>query len=254
MEETISLEEIFAIIKKRLKLIISVTIVAAIIAAIISYFVLTPIYQSSTQFIVNESQHDGSPQGAQIDSGTIRTNVELINTYNVIIQSDAILDVVIENLELPYTTNTLQKNIDVSSEQNSQVVTVSAKDPDPHVATAIANETVRVFQQLIPDIMNVDNVNILTEATTPEQPNPVEPKPKLNIAIAIVLGLMIGVGIAFLLEYLDTKVRTEADVEEIGLTVIGSISSIEAEDIRQEFGKTSRGTVQKRKKGDFRHV
>src|SRR5690625_4231240 len=139
MEETISLQEIMEIIRKHFKLIIAITIGAAIIATAISYFILTPIYQSSTQFILNESQHDGNPQRSHIDSRTIRTNVELINTYNVIIQSDAILDVVIENLEPPKTTNTLQKNIDISSEQNTQVVTVTAKDPDQHVAPAIAN-------------------------------------------------------------------------------------------------------------------
>src|SRR5690606_28458892 len=94
MEETISLKEIYEIVKKRLLLIISFTIGAALIAAVVSFFVLTPIYQSSTQFIVNQSQ-ESSNQEMQIDSNTIRTNVELINTYNVIITSNAILDDVI---------------------------------------------------------------------------------------------------------------------------------------------------------------
>lgn len=54
MEETISLKEIFGVIKKRLLLIIAFVIGAALIAAIVSYFVLTPTYQSSSQFIVNQ--------------------------------------------------------------------------------------------------------------------------------------------------------------------------------------------------------
>lgn len=232
MEETISLKEIYDVIKKRFLLIVAMTIGAALIAAIVSFFILTPIYQSSTQFIVNQANQDQGSQTAHIDTNTIRTNVELINTYNVIITSSAILDVVIEELNLPYTASTLKGNINVSSEQNSQVVTVTVKDPDPELATDIANTTVHVFQDLIPDIMNVDNVNILTEAVTAENPSPVEPKPTLNIAIAIVLGLMVGVGLAFLLEYLDTTVRTEADVEKLGFTLIGVISTMEAEDIR----------------------
>lgn len=254
MEETISLQEIMEVIKKHFKLIIGITIGVALIAALVSYFVLTPIYQSSTQFIVNSSKQDQSMQEAQIDSGTIRTNVELINTYNVIITSNAILDVVIENLDLTYSTNTLKNNINVSSEQNSQVVTVTVKDPDPHLATAIANETVSVFQQLIPEIMNVDNVNILTEAITPIDPSPVEPRPQLNIAIAIVLGGMIGVGLAFLLEYLDTKVRTESDIESIGLTVIGTVYTMTAEDIRIDPTINRDRTIAKRNKGDYQNV
>lgn len=251
MEETISLKEIFEVIKKRLLLIISFTIGAALIAAVVSFFVLTPIYQSNTQFIVNQSKQDETGQ-IQVDTNTIRTNVELINTYSVIIKSSAILDEVIEELNLPYTSGQLASNINVSSEQNSQVVTVSVKDPNPQRATEIANTTVSIFQDRIPDLMNVDNVNILSEAVTPANPSPVEPKPTLNIAIAIVLGLMIGVGVAFLLEYLDTTIRTEEDIEKnLGLTIIGVISTIDAEDIRMN---TAARQIPQAGKGINQHV
>jgi capsular polysaccharide biosynthesis protein len=235
MEETISLKEIFDVIRKRLWLIISFMFGAVLIAAVVSFFVLTPIYQSSTQFIVNQSQQD-SKDNMYIDSSTIRTNVELINTYNVIITSNAILKEVVAELNLTRSPESLKSSIQVSSEQNSQVVMVTVKDPDPTLATDIANTTVAVFQDKIPDIMNVDNVKILSEAETKANPSPVEPKPTLNIAIALVLGVMVGVGIAFLLEYLDTSVRTEQDVEQkLGATLIGTISTLEPEDIRREM-------------------
>ncbi|MFD2131631.1 YveK family protein [Pseudogracilibacillus auburnensis] len=251
MEETISLKEIFEVVKKRLLLIVSFTAAAALIAAIVSFFILTPIYQSSTQFIVNQSLKEDSNQGIQVDTNTIRTNVELINTYNVIITSNAILTEVIDELKLSTSPEALAGNIQVSSEQNSQVVTVTVKDPDPKLATEIANTTVLVFQDRIPDLMNVDNVKILSEAVTKENPSPVEPKPTLNIAIAIVLGLMAGVGVAFLLEYLDTSVRTEQDVQEkLGLPILGVISTMEAEDIRLD-PSTINNPV---KQGGFAHV
>src|SRR5690625_4581505 len=187
MEETISLKEIFDVIRKRLKLILLLTIGAGILAAIISFFILTPVYESSSQFIVNQSHEN---EFGQIDSGTIRTNVELINTYNVIITSNAIMNEVVEELKLPYSSEELAKKIQVSSEQNSQVVTVTVKDPSPERATNIANSTVTIFQEKIPELLNVDNVQILTEAYTKADPTPVEPKPKLNIAITIVLDIM----------------------------------------------------------------
>src|SRR5699024_8248558 len=132
---------------------------AALIAALLSFFVLTPIYESSTQFIVNQSNQEQDDM--QIDSGTIRTNVELINTYNVVIKSNAILSEVTEELGLDKSAESLSKQIEVSSEEDSQVVTVTVKDPDPEQATTIANATVGVFQDKITDIMNVDNVSVL---------------------------------------------------------------------------------------------
>src|SRR5690625_3500209 len=212
MEETISLKEIFEVVKKRFLLIMAFVLGAAVVAAVVSYFVLTPTYQSSSQFIVNQTQQDSN---AQFSVNDIRTNVELINTYNVIITSAAILSDVAETLDLDYSPGKLASNIQVSSEQNSQIVNVTYTDPDPYLAADIVNTTVSIFQERIPDLMNMaENVKVLTTAEVSADPKQVSPNPTLNIAFAIVLGGMIGVGLAFLLEYLDNTITTEQDIEK----------------------------------------
>lgn len=230
MEETISLKEIYQVLKKRILLILAIIFGAALIAAVLSYFVITPTYESNSQFIVNQEQQDPNMQYSVND---VRMNVELINTYNQIIKSPAILDQVVEELNLPYSSSVLSDKIEVNSAEQSQVVTVTTTDENPQLAVDIANTTVEVFQSEIPDIMNVDNVSILAEAELSENPTPVAPNPLLNIAIAIVLGAMVGVGLAFLLEYLDNTITTEDDVEKhLGLPVLGVISQIKESDIR----------------------
>jgi capsular exopolysaccharide synthesis family protein len=42
---------------------------------------------------------------------------------------------------------------------------------------------------------------------------PVKPNKPLNIALGIIIGLVVGVGLAFFIEYLDTSVKTIDDVE-----------------------------------------
>ncbi|MCS0670407.1 YveK family protein [Cytobacillus firmus] len=224
MEETISLKELFQTLKKRFSLIIAITIVAVMISGIVSYFLLTPIYQSSTQILVNQSKDE---QGVYT-AGEVQTNLQLINTYNVIIKSAAILELVKKELDLDITTGALNEKITVQSEQNSQVVTISVQDEDPQMAADIANKTAEVFQKEIVNIMNVNNVTILAKAELGENPSPVKPQPLLNIAIAMVVGLMAGVGIAFLLEYLDNTIKDEQDIEKaVGLPVLGVIATIE---------------------------
>jgi capsular exopolysaccharide synthesis family protein len=46
-----------------------------------------------------------------------------------------------------------------------------------------------------------------------EEKKPVSPKGKIIIPIGIVLGLMVGIGLAFFIEYLDTSVKTIDDIE-----------------------------------------
>lgn len=229
MEETISLQDLFKTIRKRLSLIAIITIIAMTISGIVSFLFMTPIYQASTQILVNQEKDEQN----QLSSQDIQANLQLINTYNVIIKSPAILAEVIENLELDMSVGQLNANINVNSEQNSQVVNVSVQDPDPKLSVDIANMIATVFKEDIVDLMNVDNVTVLAEAEMAEKPSPVKPNPKLNIAIAAVIGLMIGVGIAFSLEYLDTTVKTEEDIEELlQLPVLGLISPIPDEELK----------------------
>ena len=46
----------------------------------------------------------------------------------------------------------------------------------------------------------------------------------MNIAIAGVLGIMLGIGLVFLVEYLDNTIKTPEDIERyVGLPVLGII-------------------------------
>ena len=58
---------------------------------------------------------------------------------------------------------------------------------------------------------DVSNIRIVEKAVLPL--SPFKPKKKLNFALSIVFGLMTGVGLAFLLEYMDRSLRTEEDVQ-----------------------------------------
>lgn len=223
MEETISLRELFAVLRKRLWLIVLITIIAATVSAVISFFVLTPVYESKTQILVNQAKNDEQLYSNQ----TVQTNVQLINTYNDIITSPAILDKVIKELNLDKSAASLSGQIQVTSAQDSQVAQIVVQDTSAKRAADIANTTAAVFQKEVPKLMNVDNVKVLSKAALGENPSPVKPQPLLNVVIAIVVGLMVGVGLSFLLEYLDNTLKTEQDIENIlELPVMGVITTI----------------------------
>ncbi len=53
----------------------------------------------------------------------------------------------------------------------------------------------------------------ITDKCDPTTLKPVKPNRKLNIALGVIVGLMVGVGLAFFIEYLDTSVKTIDDIE-----------------------------------------
>ncbi|PFZ48123.1 YveK family protein [Bacillus wiedmannii] len=226
MEETISLKELFHILKKRLAMILAITFGIAIISAIISFFFMTPIYQSSTQILVNQKKQEGTA----LQIGEVQTNIQLTNTYKVIIKSPVILEQVKEKLKLQETLQELTKNIDVANERDSQVISVTVQNKNPRTASAIANKIAEVFQSEVAKIMSVDNVTVLSKAEVLGNQSPIKPRPMLNVAIAFVVGLMVAVGLAFLLEYLDNTLKKEEDVEKsLGLPVLGIVARMDEE-------------------------
>lgn len=227
MEETISLRELFETLRKRLSLIVAITVLATAISGVASYFLIKPIYQASTQILVSQA---AAGSIASIAGMSFDADSKYIETYNVIMKSPYILDQVIEELELDTTPGALNNSVNVTQQGQSQVVTVSVQHTDPAQSVLVANEIAKVFQREISQLMRIDNIHILSPAELPENPAPVKPQPMLNMAIALVVGLMAGVGLAFLLEYLDNTIKNEQDIENVlGLPVLGAITTITPE-------------------------
>lgn len=227
MEETIDLQEIFQIIKKRLILISLLAITATAISGAFTSYFMTPMYRASTQLVVSRLNNE-----INITSAEVSGSVQLINTFNVILVSPIILDPVIEVLDLEMSADGLRSRMAVRNERNAQVMTLAVYHEDPVVASHIANQTAEFFEREIPGIMNVDEslVRILAQAQPPR--NPVSPRPMKNMGLAFVIGATSGLFIAFVLEFLDKTVKTEQEVQKLIQTpVLGMIPIITAKDV-----------------------
>lgn len=236
MNETISLQELFSILKKSFWRILALTIVAALISFAVSTFLIKPTYQAGTQILVTPKKQDNDV----IDASQVQSSVTLVNTYRVIIKSPAILEKVQAEVEnAPSNINALNSMITVESEQNSQVINVSVQNTDAALASNVANSVANVFSEDITELMNVDNVKVLSVSGIPT--SPVSPNIILNTAIAAVVGFLLGVGLAFLREVLDRRIRTEEQVQQIlDLPVLGSIPDIDSKVFKSSAKATKR--------------
>jgi uncharacterized protein involved in exopolysaccharide biosynthesis len=90
--------------------------------------------------------------------------------------------------------------------------------------------------------IDVSNIRITEKAVLPSFP--VGPNKKRNLLLGVVFGLIIGIGLSFLSEYLDRSIRTEEDIQRyIGLPVLSIIPLADQAGGKQSGGR-ARGKAQ----------
>lgn len=84
----------------------------------------------------------------------------------------------------------------------------------------------------IAEAMRTSNVAVIDPAVPPK--GPISPRPLLNLALAAFLGLFLGLGGVFVLEFLDTTVRSPEEIGALlGLPILGRIPEVKPDNARR---------------------
>lgn len=204
------LQDLLRIIKQQAKIIIGITLVSIIFAAVLSLTVITPQYEARTTLLV-QSHNTGN----QISYNDLAANQKLVFTYGEIIKSNRIARDVISRLDLNMTEQELLKKVRVLRSSESLVTTILVKDANLSMAVTLANNLAHVFKDNLPLVMKVENVTVLDEARIEDNPEPVSPRVMFNIAITAILSLSVGCVVALVVELLDKTVKTENMAAEL---------------------------------------
>lgn len=214
--EEIDLREIFYIIRKRIWILILITIVFSVTSGILSFFVLEVGYSTFTTLML------GKPNDYSLEYNDVLLNQKLVSTYGELAKSNLVTNEVKKNLNLDMMTKSISYSVNVSLVKNTEIIKITVNSNNPEFAARIANETASVFIKHVSVIMKIDNVQVLDIAQLPVIP--VKPKPMLNITIACFLGVIISIFIIFLLEYLDNTIKTPDEIKKLlELPIIGMI-------------------------------
>lgn len=79
------------------------------------------------------------------------------------------------------------------------------------------------------------NIRIIDPAVPPQKP--IRPNKKLNVILAIFFGFGLGIAISFIIELLDSSIRTVEDLEKLKVNVLGAIPTINPAEIARKMKK-----------------
>jgi capsular polysaccharide biosynthesis protein len=177
-----------------------------------------PVYRSTIKLTVTPSR---------MDYGLTMVIESLLRQYSERLRTDKIAEAVNARLQLDLPTEKLKGKVRVSPVPEDYILMVTVDDSDPNrardIAYALADEFVNQQQILMAPVNPTDRI----EVSILDRPTPGElfyPKTRQFALAAAALGLVIGLLLAFLLEYLDDTLKTADDVERFAsLSVLGAI-------------------------------
>jgi len=198
------------------------------IAALAVSLLLPPVYDANVSLLVRPAQ----PLATTDTSVAALTSDQISRTYAALMLEPPLLNTVSKELNLNLPADRLAKKIKVSPEPNTTILDVTVSDTNPELARDIANRLVEDFISQVraiqqqeastPNARSADNLVVVSPATTPDRPS--SPNIPLNVALALAAGMVVGVGTALLLDYLDQSVKGDDDLlERTGMSIIGHI-------------------------------
>ena len=232
-KNTIDLSQLMMILRKHFKMLIIWTLLAGVLGFVVAQFAVVPKYTATTEILVNQ-KHSNDNNGQAYTNQ--QADIQMINTYKDLITNQVVLNKVSHQLNSAKVAreygrsynmpvSELKDAIKINTQQNSQVFSLQVKTDSPEKSAAVANTVANVFKGQIKKIMSVNNVTIVSRASTPDAPS--FPNKKLFALAGAVLGLILSFLYILIGDLMDTSIHDDDYLtNDLGLTNLGQVNHI----------------------------
>ncbi len=205
----IDLGRLFRALWQRAWFLALVSVTAAVLALAFTIAFVTPQYESSATFYVNNGSLSNGQQGS-ITSSDISASRGLVNTYIEILTTRETLEQVIKYTGLDITYTQLKTMISADAVTDTELFRVSCTHPDPEVAEEIATAITKVFPDRITKIITAADAQVVDTPVVPT--TPVSPSNTKNTILGFLIGFLLAAAVVVLRELLDVTIRSEEDI------------------------------------------
>lgn len=225
----LDLKNLILLLWKRIWIIALAVVLVGVGAFALSKWGMTPVYSATISMYVNNSiRESGQTTVTQSD---LSASQKLVDTYIVILKSDAVLDQVAAKLK-DITAEEIRGKISAAAINNTEAFSVTVNDSSAGRAREIANTIAEMSPGEIIRVVKAGSVEVIDYASTPTAPS--SPNILRNTALGMLLGAVLAVGGVLLFAMFDTTIHTEEDLKRFfTIPIVGVIPDIsEAEHVR----------------------
>lgn len=202
--------------------IVLIMIVSLGVGYFYSYTCVIPKYRSTTSFLLAQLADEKNEDGNTVADLSMTST--LIQPYISLLGSKRVVNKVIDNLGLNTSYSTVKSMMNITQENQAMIV-LTVSNENAELAETIAKELAKVFVEEAEEIFQIENVNIIDAAERAYYPYNINHAK--DLIVFGMLGAFLSCGLVLLIYMLDTTVKEEEDLEEVGLPILGTIPVFE---------------------------
>ena len=202
-EIEIDLGRIFHAVLSRLWIIMIVSVIGAAIMFAATRFLITPLYQSSAMFYVNNNSLSVGNTSLSISSSDLVTSRGLVDSYIVILNTKETLNEVLDQADSDLSYGALKGMISAGAVSETEIFRVTVTSPDPAEAERLADAIAEVLPDRIGMIIEGSSAKIVDTAVKPSAPS--SPSYSRNVMIGFILGFLFSAGLVVIREIFGQK-------------------------------------------------
>jgi capsular polysaccharide biosynthesis protein len=201
--------------------VVALTLLAAAVAAYGVSKLLPQTFRAQAVYLAFANQADN---GLNI---VLRNSM---NSYRELVLQPDVLDQISQQLGLDVSGERWMEDVNIQPRPDEQKIVIEVDAPTLDQSMAMADA---VGARIVAE---VNRINATLEGTARINVQQIQrarlvsisPNTRVNVLAGALLGLIVGVLLVFVLEYLDDTLKSSADVERfVGLTTIGAIPTVE---------------------------
>jgi polysaccharide biosynthesis transport protein len=220
------LRDYLRILRKRAWLI-TVTTVLCIATALATSVATTPVYQGTAKLLVVAKIDPAGGTSSALEGALL--SQQLVKSFAQIIESRATAEAALRLDPQPLTARQLQARTNAEPVNETLLINLAVEDTDPARAKRLTNSVARAFMMTVPNLQSGSALRVSLVEPALKPIAPIRPRTRLNLALALMLGMMLGVGLSFLREFLDRSIKTPEQLEgAIGAPVVGTVPPFKA--------------------------
>lgn len=200
--DTLDVVQIGKTLWKKIWVIFTAGVLAAVLFFSYSFFLVTPKYSSSVQLYVNSTVSVGN-----LSTSVLTAARDLVKTYISILNTRTTIEKVAEEAGVDYSYGQLKGMISASAVSETEIFQITVTARDPREAAKIANTIADVLPDRVADIIDGCSVRLVDSAVV--STSKVSPNIVKNTGIGFLIGILLACGIIIVMFLLDDTIYSE---------------------------------------------